>query len=200
MRDIVSPGEVVSDGAVRMHNAFVSNGKTYSKVLGILDEKANSIIPLEGAWDPRVDDSVVGVISEEKGKIYIVDVSYFGRAILVPSKYDSYKFNIGDIINAVIKDIESRNTIVLKDPTLLKGGTVLSIKPKKIPRVIGKKSTMIRQIADSTKTNIVVGMNGLIWLDGGNITLATKALLKIERDAHLHGLTAAIKEFLEEKK
>lgn len=200
MRDIVSPGEVVSDGAVRMHNAFVSNGKTYSKVLGILDEKANSIIPLEGAWDPRVDDSVVGVISEEKGKIYIVGLSYFGRAILVPSKYDSYKFNIGDIINAVIKDIESRNTIVLKDPTLLKGGTVLSIKPKKIPRVIGKKSTMIRQIADSTKTNIVVGMNGLIWLDGGNITLATKALLKIEKDAHLHGLTAAIKEFLEEKK
>lgn len=200
MRSIVAPGEMVAEDAVKMRNAFVYKGKTYSKVLGMLDEKSSSIIPLEGAWDPRVDDSVVGIVSGEKGKVYIIDISYFGRAILVPGKYDNYEFKIGDVINAIIKDIESKNTIVLKEPTLLKGGTIINIKPKKIPRVIGKKSTMVRQIADSTKTNIVVGMNGLVWLEGGNIALATEALLKIERDAHLSGLTADIKKFLEERK
>ena len=132
--------------------------------------------------------------------MYIVDLSFFGRALLIPGKYDKYEFKPGDVISALIKDIEGKNTIILNDPKQLEGGTILSIKPKKIPRVIGKKSTMVRQIAEYTGTHIVVGMNGLIWLKDGNITLATEALLKVERDAHLSGLTDAIKNFLENKK
>lgn len=200
MREIVTPGELVSENQTRTHNTFTSNGKTYSSVLGIKDERTNDIIPLEGVWNPRVDDSVVGIVEEAKGKVYIIDLSYFGKALVIPGKYDKYEFNAGDVINAVIKDVENKKTVVLGDPRVLKGGTILSIKPKKIPRVIGKKSTMIRQIADATGTHIVVGMNGLIWLNSGNITLATEALLKIEREAHLSGLTDTIKNFLEERK
>ncbi len=200
MREIVTPGELVSENAIRTGNTFVANGRTYSRVLGILDEKTKEVIPLEGVWTPRAEDSVVGIISEVKAKVYIVDLSYFGRALLIPSKYDNYEFKEGDVINAIIKDVEGKKTIILKDPEQLKGGTVLSIKPRKIPRVIGKKSTMIRQIADATGSHIVVGMNGLIWLSGGNIVLATDALLKIEREAHFTGLTDTIKNFLEEQK
>jgi exosome complex RNA-binding protein Rrp4 len=43
-------------------------------------------------------------------------------------------------------------------------------------------------------------MNGLIWLKDGNIALATEALLKVEREAHLSGLTDTIKNFLEKNK
>jgi exosome complex component RRP4 len=198
--EIVTPGEIVADNKIRMHNAFSQNGKTYSSVLGIKDERTNEIVSLEGVWDPRPEDSVVGIVSEDRGKVYIIDLSYFGRAILVPGKYEKYELNPGDIINAIIKDIEGKKTVVLKDARVLKGGTILSIKPKKIPRVIGKKSTMIRQIAEATGSHIVVGMNGLIWLSGGNMQLATETLLKIEREAHLSGLTETIKNFLDEKK
>jgi exosome complex component RRP4 len=200
MKEIVAPGDLVSEKPIRMSNTFVYNGKTYSKVLGIMDDSKEGIVPLEGVWNPRIDDSVVGIISEVKGTVYIVDLSYFGRALLIPSKYDNYEFNIGDVINATIKNVEVKKTIILDEPRQLKDGMVLSIKPKKIPRVIGKKSTMIRQIAEATGTHIVVGMNGLIWLDGGNVALATEALLKIEREAHTSGLTDAIKMFLDEKK
>lgn len=198
--EIVTPGEVVSEGKIKIHNSFSQNGKTYSDVLGIKDDATNEIVPLEGVWDPRPDDSVVGIISEDRGKVFMVDLSYFGRAILVPGKYDKYEFAPGDVINAIIKDIEGKKTVVLKEARQLKGGTILAIKPKKIPRVIGKKSTMIRQIAEATGSHIVVGMNGLIWLSGGNMQLATQTLLKIEREAHLSGLTETIKIFLEEKK
>ncbi|MGD0510363.1 MAG: KH domain-containing protein [Candidatus Micrarchaeaceae archaeon] len=198
--EIVTPGEIVADNKIRMHNAFSQNGKTYSSVLGIKDERTNEIVSLEGVWDPRPEDSVVGIVSEDRGKVYIIDLSYFGRAILVPGKYEKYELNPGDIINAIIKDIEGKKTVVLKDARVLKGGTILSIKPKKIPRIIGKKSTMIRQIAEATGSHIVVGMNGLIWLSGGNMQLATETLLKIEREAHLSGLTETIKNFLDEKK
>jgi exosome complex component RRP4 len=200
MREIVLPGDVVSDKPARISNSFVQNGKTYAKVLGIFDEQSNEIISLEGSWTPRVDDSVVGIVTEAKGKVFIVDLSYFGRALIIPGKYDEFEFEPGTMVSAIIKEVEGKKTIILTEPKVLEGGTILSIKPKKIPRVIGKKSTMVRQIAEYTGTHIVVGMNGLIWLKGGNVALATDALLKIEREAHMHGLTDAIKLYLEEKK
>jgi exosome complex component RRP4 len=200
MRNIVTPGDLVAKTAIRMQNTYIQKGKTYSAVLGIKEERTNEIIPLEGVWNPRIDDSVVGIVSEAKGKVFMVDLEYFGRALLIPEKYDKYEFNSGDVINAIIKDIEGKKTIILKEPRQLEGGTIINIKPKKIPRVIGKKSTMIRQIADATGTHIIVGMNGLIWMSGGNVVLATEALLKIEREAHLQGLTDTIKNFLETNK
>jgi exosome complex component RRP4 len=200
MRNIVTPGDIVSESAIRAHNTYISQGKTYSSVLGILNEKTNEVIPLEGSWTPQPEDSVIGIISEVKAKVYMVDLDYFGRALLIPSKFDNYEFEVGDVINAIIKDVEGKKTIILTDPHKLEGGSILSIKPKKIPRIIGKKSTMIRQVAESTGSHIIVGMNGLIWLNGGNVMLATEALLKIEKEAHLSGLTDTIKIFLEERK
>lgn len=200
MRGMIIPGDLVSESPIRMANGFIQNGKTYSKVLGIYDDSEHTIIPLEGSWIPRLDDSVVGIIMEARPKVYIVDLSYFGRALLIPGKYDKYEFEPGDMISALIKNIEGKNTIILDEPKELEGGTILCIKPKKIPRVIGKKSTMVRQIAEYTGAHIVVGMNGLIWLKDGNITLATEALLKVEREAHLSGLTDKIKNFLENNK
>lgn len=200
MREIVTPGEVVWETPIRSNNTYISNGKTYSKVLGMKDSTANDVIPLAGAWSPRIDDSVVGIVSGVKAKVYIIDLSYFGKALLIPGKYDNYEFKIGDMLSAIIKDVEGRKTIILKDPQQLKGGTLLNIKPKKIPRVIGKKSTMIKQVAELTGSHIIVGMNGLVWLNEGNIGLAVRALLKIEREAHTQGLTEAIKEFLEQNK
>lgn len=200
MRSIVTPGELISEDKIIARNTFTQNGKTYSKVLGIYEDSAGEIIPLEGAWNPRTEDVVVGIVEEIKNKIYIVNLAYFRRSLLIPGKYDTYELSNGDMISAVIKDVEDNNTIILTDPRVLRGGTILQIKPKKIPRVIGKKSTMIRQIAESTGTHIIVGMNGLIWMNGGNLTLATETMLKIERDAHLSGLTEMIKKFLDERK
>ncbi len=198
MRSIVLPGDMVSDrNNMRTYNTFGERDRRYSKVLGIYDEKARDVIPLEGAWTPRIDDSVVGVVSEVKPKVYILDLAYQGRALLIPGKYDKYELAEGDVVGAMVKDIEGRQTIILKEPEILKSGTIIRIKPKKVPRVIGKKSTMITQIANATQCRIIVGMNGLIWLSGGNVALAIETLLKVEREAHTSGLTDAIKDFLE---
>ena len=83
------------------------------------------------------------------------------------------------------------------EPRVLKGGMILKIKPIKVPRVIGKKSTMVKQISDSTKSQIVVGVNGVIWIQGGNAALAIEAILRIEEEAHVGGLTERIKLMLE---
>ena len=47
-----------------------------------------------------------------------------------------------------------------------KGGIIVDIAPTKVPRLIGKKGSMINMIKDKTKCKIVVGQNGLVWVKG----------------------------------
>ena len=42
--------------------------------------------------DPRIEDSVIGIVAEVKPKVFIIDLSYFGRALLIPGKYDKYEY------------------------------------------------------------------------------------------------------------
>ena len=42
-------------------------------------------------------------------------------------------------------------------------------------------------------------MNGIIWLKGGDVELATKAIMRIQTEAHVSGLTDRIKEMLEQQ-
>jgi len=81
----------------------------------------------------------------------------------------------------------------------LRGGRIIKIAPSKVPRVIGKKGTMVRQIKNKTETKIIVGQNGLVWIKGENPNLAARAVKKVEEEAHLSGLTDKIDEWLEEE-
>ena len=197
MRNIVLPGEIVAESPQRIQNAYIENGKTYSKIMGMYEPNSRGIIPLEGSWNPNPEDTVVGVVLEPKGKVYIIDLMFFGRCLLIPNKFEDYSFETGDVIEAKITDVENRKTIILGGGKLLEGGKVIRVKPKKVLRVIGKKNTMIDQIKAITKTDIVVGLNGIIWLRGGEMDLATDAIFKIEREAHVSGLTESIKQYLE---
>ena len=61
---------------------------------------------------------------------------------------------------------------------------------------------MVKMVRDSTFTKIIVGLNGLIWLDGipENVIVAMEALRIIEEEAHLEGLTDRISKYLESRK
>ncbi len=196
-RQIVIPGDLVAEQALKIEHSYIDNGKTYAKVLGLLDTEKGTIVPLEGIWSPRIGDTVVGIVTGMRSTVYEVDLDFFGRSILIGSKYDRHTYKIGEVIEAEVKDVEDRKTIILTRPQSLFGGTILSVKPTKIPRVIGKANTMVQQIAAMTKSNIIVGNNGLVWMKGGDIGLATAAIRKIESEAHTQGLTEQIKMMLE---
>ena len=76
-----------------------------------------------------------------------------------------------------------------------KGGIIVDIAPTKVPRLIGKKGSMINMIKDKTKCKIVVGQNGLVWVKGdGDMEQLTKNVIHlIEAEAHTSGLTNKIK-------
>jgi exosome complex component RRP4 len=199
MREIVVPGDVVAERPMRMHNSYIYGNRTYAATVGLFDKEHNEIIPLEGGWVPHIEDAVIGIVKNVKNSVYEVDLSYFKRSILIGSKFETHPMKRGDVIEASIKDIEDRRTIILYRERVLRGGTMIEVKASKVPRIIGKNSTMINQIAEFTRTSITVGRNGVIWVRGEDVELATEAILKVEREAHVAGLTERIKMMLEER-
>jgi exosome complex component RRP4 len=199
VREIVVPGEAVADRPVRMHNTYIDGGKTYAATVGLFDREHNEIIPLEGGWVPHIEDVVVGIVKTSKNSVYEIDLSYFKRSILIASKFERHPLKVGEAIEASIKDIEDRKTIILYRERVLNGGTMMEVKASKVPRIIGKNSTMVNQISELTGASITVGRNGIVWLRGGNVELAAEAILKIENEAHIKGLTERIRMMLEDR-
>lgn len=201
MRKIVVPGTVVSDHRLSMDNTYVDGTRTVSAVVGLFDDSRNEVIPLEGFWKPRSGDIVVGVV-EAAGRngTYKVVLTEFVNGLIIQDKYDREHYMPGDIIEAKVRDIEHKVLAVLEEPRRLEGGTLMNVKAVKVPRLIGKANTMIKQIMDLTKCSMVVGRNGLVWMKGQGVAEATEAVLRIEHEAHTSGLTERIKSMLEKGK
>lgn len=195
MQRIVVPGEKLVSTPIRIENTISDKNGTYACVLGYFDEEHKTVIPLEGLWQPRHGDSVIGIVEEEKANIYVINLNspYKGLAL---TKFIDTDLSVGDIVSATVKELEKGGTVMLLKPMKLNGGKLMAVSSSKIPRIIGKGNSMLKQIMDGTKTTISVGLNGVIWLKGGNIDLATDAILKIQDEAHTHGLTDRIKTML----
>ena len=61
---------------------------------------------------------------------------------------------------------------------------------------------MIAMLKNETNCNIFIGQNGRVWITGKDkdLELAVKAILKIERESHVSGLTDRLTRFLKEEK
>ncbi len=199
MRKIVVPGELLSDKSPRGKDIIIENGKAYATVMGVYDDQKNSFVPLEGPWYPQSDDLVIGIVEEAKLTTSIVDMNSLYKGLLI-SKYSDTNMESGDIVEAIVRDVDETRTAVLQRPRKLFGGKIIDVKPTKVHRILGREDTMIRQIEQSTGATIKIGMNGRIWIKGGDVALASKAILQIEEEAHTSGLTERINKMLTEGK
>jgi len=199
MRQFVTPGEELPNDTQRNEYVMVSNGKAYSNILGFYDSDRKDIVPLEGLWKPRIGDSVIGVVERPtKPGIYNVKLTEFVQGLIITSKFDSGpSFEENDVIEATVADVERKRLAILERPRKLAVGQTIYVKPVRIPRIIGKSETMVSQISRLTGARIIIGRNGIIWLNGGNVALAIEAIKKVEREAHTSGLTEKIKSMLE---
>ena len=211
-RRLVLPGEEVGTGRAGS-GTYIDRGKIVSKVVGLADSKngVHFVIPLNGVYNPKKGDGVIGVITDINISRWTVDISSPYPASLSLSeavgeyvdltKNDLTKyFNYGDIIFAKISSVTKSKKIDLsmrdKRCRKLYGGRIVKITPSKVPRVIGKNGSMVELIKKKTGCQIVIGQNGLIWVRGDKKDLAVEAILKIEEYAHTVGLTNKIEELL----
>jgi exosome complex component RRP4 len=177
-----------------MDNTYVQSGNTYSKTLGVYDER--EVVPLEGVWKANIGDSVVGIVTEAKSSVAVVELASFVRGLIVLRKFENPPEK-GSVVSAIVKDVENRRTAILERASVLRDGMLIKVRPTKVPRLIGKSNTMINQISDLTAVRIIVGMNGLVWIRGDKSPLVVEAIRRISDEAHVPGLTMRIKEMLE---
>ena len=88
----------------------------------------------------------------------------------------------------------------MKDRNLYKinGGHIIDVEPSRVPRIIGKKGSMIALIKKYIRCRIFVGQNGKIWVDGdtGGIERVLQVIHKIESESITFGLTNRVEELL----
>ncbi len=215
-KDIVSPGDVVAKGLDYLpgQGCYRDNEEIKAKVLGIarLKERLISITPFAGVYNPKVGDGIIGLIQDMQTTFWIVDINSPYDAILslgeavgefvdITKTDISRYYDIGDIIYAKVLNVTKTKLVQLTmndyRAKKLKGGRMLTITPAKVPRLIGKEGSMIELIKQKTGCQISVGQNGVVWLQGENEGLATEAILAIERNSHIAGLTDKITALLE---
>lgn len=216
-KKIVVPGELLAKGIEFLpgYGTFKENGEIRSKILGLvkLKEHLISVVPLSGAYIPITGDGVIGIVSDVQISSWLIDINspYIGFLPLSEGTEDFIDltrnditdyFDVGDVVYARINRVTKRKDVQLsmKDRMCRKlyGGDILRITPAKVPRLIGRSGSMIEMIKKRTGCHIIVGQNGLVWIKGEKETLAAKAVLMVEKESHIEGLTDRIEKMLNE--
>lgn len=223
-RQIVLPGQLLAEGkdaeVKAQYTIYRIGDKYYSSVIGLADVQNGrrlSVIALEGFYFPKTDDIVVGMIIDIGLTSWTVDIRSPYLAILHASDVLSKPFNplkdnlrkyldIGDLVLAKITQFDRTRSPVLtvkgKGLGKITKGVIVEIIPSRVPRVIGRKGSMINMVKEETKCQITIGLNGRIWITGPtpmHEEVAILAIKKIERETHTSGLTDRVKAFIREE-
>jgi len=197
LKVIVLPGQKVADTAQPGQGVFIEDNKTYASTLAVLRD--GRVIPQKGQYKPLVEDFVVGLVKDVQFNGYHVDVNAPFESF-ISNRETLEEFKAGEVVSAKVVEVNELHEATLSQPRKFPPGTVIEISFVKVPRVIGRNGSMLDMIKAATGAEIFVGKNGRVFLTGGNITLAIKAIRKIDAEAHTQGLTDAVKEFLEKNK
>ncbi|MFX0069161.1 MAG: exosome complex RNA-binding protein Rrp4 [Promethearchaeota archaeon] len=215
---IVVPGELLSENSFRAgEGTFTENGKIFASVIGLAEIRGNTVfvVPLEGFYFPKVGDVVLGKVvghspvsvkldinSPYPGKLPIEKPRGRGMRSPVP-----LKLNVGDmIVGEIISFDRSRDPIItIRDEGLGKvhGGQIIRMSPAKVPRLIGRKGSMIKMIKDQLGQRIRIGQNGLVWFSSSkpeDAKLFIQIVRLIEHESHTSGLTDRIKNMIEKER
>ncbi|NPB01085.1 MAG: RNA-binding protein [Crenarchaeota archaeon] len=223
-RQIVLPGDPIATREYNVTGAVYWEGNcAYASTVALVDiknERDINVIPLSGTYKPRVGDIVIG---------YITDILVTGWEVDIKSPYKAYLplqeatlkyvditttdlrtlLDINDVILARIIDFnlayEIPVTLTIKEAKLGKitSGTIVEIQPVKVPRVIGKKGSMVALFKEELNCDVVVGQNGRIWIkcqDERDEAFLAQVIKFIERESHMPGLTEKVRAMIKRYK
>ncbi|MEB3816497.1 MAG: exosome complex RNA-binding protein Rrp4 [Desulfurococcales archaeon] len=221
-RRLVLPGEILGSN-VDAKEPYVyrdEQGSVRAAVAGLLDKRDERevFIPLEGVYIPKPGDIVIGLISGVGVTNWFVDINspytavlnvqdLLGRPFNPQLDELSRYLNVGDYIKAkVVAFDRTRNPLLSVQGQGLGRiveGKVIEISPTRIPRVIGRKGSMLEVLTKETGCEVYAAVNGRIHVKCPNREMEAIVILAIktiEREAFTTGLTARIRKLIEEEK
>lgn len=216
---IVTPGQVVAEGMEYFPGlgTYRHEDKILANQVGVLmiEGKVLKTTPLAGRYLPTKNDVIIGKVVDILMSGWRMDISSPYSAVL-PLKDATFDFirkgadlteyfSLGDYVVCKVSQVTSQNLIdiTMKGPGLrkLRGGQFLMVNAAKVPRIIGRRGSMVGMVKYATNCQIVVGQNGVVWISGDpkDEVLAVRVIQKIDREAHISGLTEKIKAYLEKE-
>jgi exosome complex component RRP4 len=220
-REIVTPGDLLAeDNYVAGENTYKEDGKIYATRVGLVeyDDRRVFVVALKAFYVPFIGDMVIGKVVEVGLGSWIIDINAPYPAVLrasdafnrpfKPQRDDMLQIlDVGDLVMAKIiaYDRTRAPLLTVREPELgkVERGQIVEITPTKIPRVIGRKGSMITMLKQRTNCQITVGQNGVILVSGRSPEdeqLAVMAIRKIEEEAHTSGLTDRITQMVRSEK
>lgn len=213
-KDLVVPGEILAEEDFHAgRGTFKEDNKICSSVVGLvaIRNKKISVIPLQSKYIPKRGDVVIGEITDIRFSMWGLDINSPYSGLLPASEVFGKEkreldkvFSLGDVLFLRVVDVDEVKKVKLglkgRGLGKFKGGILINITPTKVPRLIGKKGSMINMIKDKTHCDIVVGQNGVVWVKGKSDMerIAEKVILMIEEQAHTSGLTDRVRDLLSE--
>lgn len=215
-RKYVIPGELIVEGNYRpVANVLRIGEKYYSTRVGMAEvgHEGVRVIPLSGPYIPRVDDLVVGKVVDYSAFAWEVDInscffaflpaqSVFGKEYSPAEDSLTSKFAVGDMLAArIIAFDRTRDPLLgISGPGLgrIPRGEIVKITPTKVPRLIGKRGSMIRTIEMAANCRLTIGQNGVVVVNGSpdGVLMSLKAIKLVEEEAHTADLTQKVQALL----
>jgi exosome complex component RRP4 len=169
-----------------------------------------SVIPLSGRYIPKPGDVVLGTVTDVQGTFWLLDIAaprwaplhMTGTPWNVEVGETEKYLKVGDAVVVQVENLDPTGrigvTMMGEGLGKLEGGTIVRISPARVPRVVGRGGSMIQTIVRHTGSQISVGQNGRIWVDGSPeaIERVTTALRMIDAEGQRSGLTERIESYL----
>ncbi|MCV0411196.1 exosome complex RNA-binding protein Rrp4 [Nitrosopumilus sp.] len=219
-RKYVIPGDVVTTGPFRPEqNVELQGNKIISTTIGISEiyDDSVKVIPLTGKYIPKINDLVIGKVISHTSLSWELDINscyvgflpaqdVFGRDFSAHADELASKLKSGDLVAARIANFDRTRdplvTISDRDLGKIDTGILIQISPSKVPRLIGKRGTMIQMIEMATDAAITIGQNGWVVVSCESpegLLKAKKAIEMVNEKAHVANLTDQVKEMLDSK-
>ncbi len=168
------------------------------------------MVPLSGRYIPKPGDDVIGTVTDVQTTFWLLDIAAPRWAPLhmtgTPWKIevgetDQY-LHVGDAVFVQVENLDptGRIGVTMNGEGLgkLEGGTIVTISPARVPRVVGRGGSMIQTILQRTGAKISVGQNGRIWVGGDAVAIerVREVLRMIDEEGHQRGLTERVDSYL----
>ena len=219
-RKYVIPGDVITTGPFRPEqNVMLEGEKIIATAVGISEiyDDSVKVIPLTGKYIPKIDDLVIAKVNSHTSLSWELDINscyvgflpaqdVFGRDFSAHADELTSKLKTGDLVAARIANFDRTRdplvTISDRDLGKIDSGILIAISPSKVPRLIGKRGSMIQMIEQVTDSAVTIGQNGWVVVSCDSpegLLKAKTAIEMVNEKAHVANLTDQVKEMLDKK-
>ncbi len=216
--EIVVPGQVLCEGTDHSPGTgtYLEGNTVYAKYVGTVGFRGKNevrVTPHHVSYNPSAGDMVIGEVERVSSSNYNIDIGCpYSGFLHINEAVDEYVdhdediskyFDVGDLligkITGVTKGKDIDMTMEAENARKLEGGRVIQVPPSKVSHIIGTGGSMVKMLKQKTDTQIIIGQNGRVWIDGGDMDLAAEAVRRVADHAHEDNLQDRIERWLDER-